>query len=593
MATLRRKSVLFVLLIFVMLRESGSTVVGQTGFPFTFTDDLGRSVTLTAPAGRIVSLVPSYSQALFAIGAGDTLVGVTRFDNYPPELVRIVNEGRIVVVGGGFDPDFEKVVALRPDVVLGDGPSHRTAIKKLEELGLQVIYLNPEKMADVINRIILLGRITGRDSGAGRLAQGMNQRIINILAKVQATPIRPRVYVEVWNDPLISVGPGTLSDELVNSAGGANIFADSSVKFPIVSSETLIKRDPEVIILVHTGSVDEVKRRPGWNLVSAVKNNRIFEIIPRLFSPGPSIVDGLEAVALAIHPDLIRSVTLAIMTNPRITGIHIYVDGQLSKTSNDGSLSMILVTGSHAVLLVNTTVTQANKRQTFSSWSGAASGSANPLNLQLLTNSTLVINYSQCIIATVSYGSELADEVQLLRGFRDHAVLSTKAGRNFMKAFDSWYYSFSPAVAESISQNEFLKGITRALLYPLIGILRLAYYTYNFTAGDPELRVVSAGALASVLIAIVYLVPVELLLSRTRGFGVLFRSRILVGAFALAFSSLASILLSLSHVIAIDLTLTTPVFVISLIVGSSLLTSWLILWAKARVASFLQKTTVL
>ncbi len=272
----------------------------KSTYPTTIIDDLGRKVAVASEPTRIVSLVPSSTEIIFAIGAGSKIVGVTRYDKHPQELVDMVKKGEVAVVGGGFDPDIEKIVAMKPDLILANGPSQRSALARFEELGLTVVYSNPKDIVSLLVNIRLLGNVTNSAAGAEKLVMDLKQKIEVLSGKVKDRP-RVRVYVELASDPLISASKGSFVDELVVVAGGVNVFQNMSALFPTVSSEAVIVLNPEVIIVTSASHIEQVKQRQGWHIVDAVKKNRVYAVDGILFAPSPRIVQGLEEIAQALH----------------------------------------------------------------------------------------------------------------------------------------------------------------------------------------------------------------------------------------------------------------------------------------------------
>lgn len=281
-------------------------VVRGTSFPLTVMDDLGRNVTLPrAPAG-VISLVPSNTEIVFAIGGEGKLIAVDRFSKFPPKLEQLQLKGNITVVGGGFDPDIEKIVSLKPDLILANGPSQRVVLQKLEDLGFSIIYLRPQTLGQLYKNIRLIGTVLELQQGADELVKRMERRVQAVVDKVKGLP-RVRIYMELWNNPLMSIGPGTLPDELVDLAGGINLFADSKEigKSLVISSEAVVEKNPEVIILVHTGNTPaEVKNRSGWGIIiTAVQKDRVYQLDGILVAPTPRVVEGLEQIARLLHPE--------------------------------------------------------------------------------------------------------------------------------------------------------------------------------------------------------------------------------------------------------------------------------------------------
>lgn len=302
--------ILFVIVAAGMTGLYSTNTLGQRGnsastFPITFTDDLGRNVTISKLPERIVSLVPSATQIVFAVGAGDKVVGVTRYDDYPPELVDKVNEGVIVTVGGGVDPDIEQITSLKPDIILVDGPGHVSSkpLARLQELGFTLVALHANSIEGVLKDLTLVGNMVGNTEKAGQVVMSMRERINSIESKmIDAT--RVKVYIENWHDPLFSVGLGSIQDEMVQKAGGTNIFSDLKDSAQI-TAEAVIARNPDVIINFNNQiGVDDIKKRPGWENINAVKNSKVFEMNPQEGAPNPRIADSLEKMAKLIHPEL-------------------------------------------------------------------------------------------------------------------------------------------------------------------------------------------------------------------------------------------------------------------------------------------------
>jgi iron complex transport system substrate-binding protein len=303
--------VLVVAVLSAMLIFSPSTLgLGGSQKTLTVIDDHGRKVTIANyPPERIVSLAPSNTEILFALGLDDKVVGVSRYCDYPPKVKELVEEGKLAVVGGYADPNIEKIVGLKPDVVFAATTVQLKAVESLEEKGVTVILLDPKNIQDILDDILLVGKATGKEAEAKKLVEEMRRRIDFVVIKTQNVSYRPRVYYEVWHDPLMSVGPGTWVHELIELAGGSNIFSDAKVKYPKVSSESVIARNPEIIIIKigYMGEVarEEIAKRPGWNTIDAVKNGKIYEVDENiLIRPGPRIVEGLETLARIIHPEL-------------------------------------------------------------------------------------------------------------------------------------------------------------------------------------------------------------------------------------------------------------------------------------------------
>jgi iron complex transport system substrate-binding protein len=278
----------------------------------TLVDYLGNVVTLTSPPERIVSLAPSNTEMLFAVGAGDNVVGVTDFCNYPYNFAEWIEAGNMTSIGNYYGPSVEPIVSLEPDLILASSGSLEAA-ENLRSLGYNVLVLEARTIDAVLQDILVVGRATGKAIEAGVLVSEIRTRIDTVATQAAAATTIPKVYHEVWNEPIMSVGPGTFIEELMVLAGGENIFHDATTSWPTVSSEAIIEKNPDVMFFpdMYMGranfyeTIEAVKDRPGWNTITAVKNDALYEINADIISrSGPRLVDALEAIAKMVHPEI-------------------------------------------------------------------------------------------------------------------------------------------------------------------------------------------------------------------------------------------------------------------------------------------------
>ncbi|MFC1913659.1 ABC transporter substrate-binding protein [Chloroflexota bacterium] len=270
------------------------------------TDQLGRVVTLDRVPQRIISLAPSNTEILFALGLGDKVVAVTNLCDYPPEAKEKPS------IGGFNTTNIEEVVALSPDLILATSIHEKTIIPQLEQKGLTVLALNSKTLDKVLEAITMVGEITGKEEEASRLVTRMQNRIKAVTDKTNNLPEgeRPRVFYLTWHDPLKTSGSGSLLHELIQKAGGRNIFAEV-VGTKSVDLELLIARDPQVMIAgIGMGSGEDktfqyLKTESRLQNTEAGKNGRIYKIDMDLTGRGGlRIVDGLEQFAKCIHPEI-------------------------------------------------------------------------------------------------------------------------------------------------------------------------------------------------------------------------------------------------------------------------------------------------
>lgn len=276
--------------------------------PITMTDGLGRQVSLNAPAQRIISLAPSNTEILFAIGAGSRLIGRDSFSDYPDEAQQIQ------IIGGDLgEIDAETILALQPDLVLASSLTAPEQIQTLEDLGLTVFTVtNPEDISGLFPNIKTVAELTGQTEAAILLIDQLQARVNAVEVKINQISYRPLVYYELdGTDPNApwTPGPGNFIDKLISMAGGDNLGNVLSNEWAQISIETIIAQDPEIILLgnAHWGGVtpEEVAARTGWDTLSAIKEGKIYPFDDNLVSrPGPRLVDGLETMAKLLHPEL-------------------------------------------------------------------------------------------------------------------------------------------------------------------------------------------------------------------------------------------------------------------------------------------------
>lgn len=271
---------------------------------FTLKDSQGRELALPAPPQRIISLVPSVTEIIYALGGEDRLVGVTDFCDWPPEATKKPR------VGGMLAPNLETVVALRADLVVATSEGNRReTFDQLERLRIPVFIVNPHRMSDVLAIIAQLGELTGRQAAVGPLTRALTRRIKAVENAVRPYP-RPKVLYVLWPEPLIVPGRLGLVNELIELAGGASVTAREPTSYPRFSLEAVAARAPEVIILARHGADGTPLSRAPWERLTAlpaVRAGRVHSVDGTyLHRYGPRVVDGLEMLARVIHPEAFR-----------------------------------------------------------------------------------------------------------------------------------------------------------------------------------------------------------------------------------------------------------------------------------------------
>jgi iron complex transport system substrate-binding protein len=279
-----------------------------TGMPFmahvsqrSFVDDLGRRLFLAKAPSRIVSLAPSLTEILFAIGAGSQVAGVTEFCDYPAEA-----QAKPKV--GYSRPNLESIVSLQPDLIVAPRDFLQSdVIAKLDQLNIPVFILQARTVEDIAVQITTLGRMLERPAAGNDLADQVRRRLNELRDRTRAWPKRRVLYV-LNSEPLTTVGPDSYIHQLLTVAGGENVAARASAPYPRLSMEEVLRQDPEVLLFpvgkFEAVSEEEQRTWHRWGTMTAVKHNRLAAVPTDLINrPGPRIIEGLEALARAIHPE--------------------------------------------------------------------------------------------------------------------------------------------------------------------------------------------------------------------------------------------------------------------------------------------------
>jgi len=261
-------------------------------------DDLGRLVTINGTPERIISLAPSNTEILFALGLGDRVVGVTMYCDYPPEAQDKEK------VGDYYGPDIEKIIALQPDLVLATDFHRFDLIPALEQQGVAVFAVAPQTLDDVLESIQKIGQIADKEAEALELVDRMTSKIEEIEEQTKELEEKPRVFYMTWQDPMWTIGRATWIDDLINISGGVNIFSQYFESGAMVEIEWVILLNPEIII-TSEWSYDWALNATELASTNASQTGRIYTFDDDLAQrPGPRLVEGLEWFAYLIHPEI-------------------------------------------------------------------------------------------------------------------------------------------------------------------------------------------------------------------------------------------------------------------------------------------------
>lgn len=264
----------------------------------TFTDDMGRVIEISKEPVRIVSLAPSITEMLFYLGLGERVVGVTDFCDYPPEVKARSRVGLL------SNPDIEKIITLKPDIVFATTEGNRAdTVHTLEKVNINVYVFSPHNMEDILREILAIGEITGHEGIAREKVTELEERIRRIKGMARdRKKIKTLFLLSIT--PLISAGRGSFINDLIESAGGINILASSVIPYPRVDMEILISMMPEVIIVTSDMIESLSSLKDWWKKIPAVKNHRIYPVDSNIIKrPGPRVVDALESIYKYLHEE--------------------------------------------------------------------------------------------------------------------------------------------------------------------------------------------------------------------------------------------------------------------------------------------------
>jgi iron complex transport system substrate-binding protein len=292
---------LFILILLIVVLTSVSYSA-----PTTVKDEVGRNVTFPFPPKRIVSLAPNITEILFSLGLDEEIVGVSIHCNFPEKAKSKTQVGSYISI------DFERIVSLKPDLVIATGAGNtRDMVERLGELGFPTYVIFPKNFNDILRSIGHLGQVVNRGKEADGIIQGMKKRSERIVELTKDLH-RPKVFIQIGDTPIVTVGKGSFADDLIRLAGGENIASREKEVYPRFGMEEILKRSPEVILISSMNPKGDYQKIflewSRWKTIPAVKNNRIHLIDSDLIDrPSPRIIEGLEEMARILHPETFKS----------------------------------------------------------------------------------------------------------------------------------------------------------------------------------------------------------------------------------------------------------------------------------------------
>jgi ABC-type Fe3+-hydroxamate transport system substrate-binding protein len=262
------------------------------------TDETGRKVTVPDHPHRVVCLVPSVTDTVFALGSGDDVVAVSDYTTFPPAALQKPSIGSLV------NPSIETILSYHPDLVVGTSiPGSAQTAAKLSTVGVPVYLVDPHGLAGILRSVDSVGEALNRTSQAAALNADLTRRIAAVKARTAGKPA-PKVLVPVWYDPIITIGKHAFITEIIEAAGARSVTDDLIPDWPQVSMETVIARGPDALLLFRGGkiSIDMLRQRPGWNSLPAILAGKVYYVDSGIQEPSPVAIDALEELAREFHP---------------------------------------------------------------------------------------------------------------------------------------------------------------------------------------------------------------------------------------------------------------------------------------------------
>jgi iron complex transport system substrate-binding protein len=262
------------------------------------TDESGRKVTVPDHPHRVVCLLPSVTDTVFALGSGDDVVAVSDYTTYPPAALKKPSIGSLV------KPSIETILSFHPDLVLGtEIPGSAETATQLEAVGIPVYLVDPRGLDGILHSVASIGEALNRAEQAAALNASLTKRIEAVRARTAGKPA-PRVLVPVWYDPVVTIGKHAFITEIIEAAGAKSVTDDLIPDWPQISLEAVIARAPDALLLIRGGKIDVsvLRNRPGWSTLPAIQTGKIYYVDGGIQDPSPVAIDALEELAKEFHP---------------------------------------------------------------------------------------------------------------------------------------------------------------------------------------------------------------------------------------------------------------------------------------------------
>jgi iron complex transport system substrate-binding protein len=264
----------------------------------TLTDEMGRKVVVPDHPHRVICLMPTVTDTVFALGAGDDVVAISDYTKYPAAALKKPSVGDLI------KPSIETILSLHPDLVIGTQPKGPMEVtEQLERAGIPIFLVSPHGIAGIFHSIETIGTALNRTPQADALVQSLQQRVGAVRARTKGLP-SPRVFMPIWYDPITTIGKNAFITEIIEAAGGRSVTDDLSTEWPQISMEVVLERAPDALLLVRGGktTLQVLQDRPGWSSMTAIKVHRAYYVDDRINFASPIAIDALEDLARQFHP---------------------------------------------------------------------------------------------------------------------------------------------------------------------------------------------------------------------------------------------------------------------------------------------------
>jgi len=264
----------------------------------TLTDEMGCTVVVPDHPHRVICLMPTVTDTVFALGAGDDVVGISDYTKYPAAALTKPSVGDLI------KPSIETILSLHPDLVIGTQPKGPMEVTdQLERAGIPIFLVSPHGIAGIFHSVETIGMALNRTPQADALIHSLQKRVDAVRARTKGQPA-PSVFMPIWYDPITTIGKNAFITEIIEAAGGRSVTDDLSTEWPQISMEVVLERAPDALLLVHGGktTLQVLQDRPGWSSMTAIKAHRAYYVDDRINFASPIAIDALEDLAKQFHP---------------------------------------------------------------------------------------------------------------------------------------------------------------------------------------------------------------------------------------------------------------------------------------------------